>query len=124
VPHSRSLYRRGVFRGTLALMNSLVATSGATLSSEEGAGALGSPLAGDPLVTAFAEARRTQPRRTTFSLGLEVAEAARDAAYFERVTVVELVETAILHYVQELEDRRGEPFAKRPRRERPKRTCA
>jgi hypothetical protein len=104
-------------------MNTLTAERGTVLNAEEGVGAIGSPRIGDPLGETLVEPRRSLARRTTFSLGLEIAEAARDAAYFERATVVELVETAILHYVRALEEQRGEPFAKRPRRERPKRSC-
>ncbi len=73
------------------------------------------PLTANPLTAALAEAQTGPPPRTTFSLSLDVAERARDAAHFERLTVVELVETAIREYVAKLEARRGEPFPQRPR---------
>jgi hypothetical protein len=78
------------------------------------------PLLANPLTAALAESQAQvgAPRRTTFSLNPEVAERARDAAHFQRVSVVELVETAIRAYVETLERDRGEPFPERPRRRR------
>ncbi|MDP9122976.1 MAG: hypothetical protein M3O15_16655 [Acidobacteriota bacterium] len=82
------------------------------------------PLAGNPLTSALAEAQRSgPPPRTTFSLSLDVAERARDAAYFQRIPVVEIVETAIRAYVETLERERGEPFPQRPRRRKRRRSA-
>jgi len=73
------------------------------------------PLTANPLTAALAEAQAGPPPRTTFSLSLDVAERARDAAYELRLPVVEVVETAIREHVARLEEQRGEPFPPRPR---------
>jgi len=81
------------------------------------------PLAANPLAAALAEASAGRPAgRTTFSLSLDVAERARDAAHELRSPVVEIVETAIREYVERLERERGEPFAERPRQRRRRRS--
>lgn len=80
------------------------------------------PLARNPLTSALAESQTPAgPQRTTFSLSLDVAERARDAAHYQRVPVVEIVETAIRSYVATLEQERGEPFPARPRPRRRRR---
>jgi len=79
------------------------------------------PLASaNPLTTALSEAQAAAgtARRTTFSVSLDVAERARDAAHHLRIPVVELVETSIREHVARLEHERGEPFPERPRRRR------
>ena len=78
-----------------------------------------SPLASNPLTAALAESQaKTKAPRTTFSLGVEEAERARDAAYHLRLPVVEVVETAIREYVAKLEEEQGKPFPPRPQRRR------
>jgi hypothetical protein len=81
------------------------------------------PLLGNPLTAALSEGQTgaAAPRRTTFSLNPEIAERARDVAYCQRLTVVEVVEAAIRAYVEQLERERGEPFPERPRRRRRRR---
>ena len=69
----------------------------------------------NPLTAALAEGQAGPSRRTTFSLSLDVADLARDAAHELRLTVVDLVETAIREHVARLEEQRGEPFTPRPR---------
>jgi hypothetical protein len=78
------------------------------------------PLASNPLTAALSEAQvqAGTPRRTTFSLNPEIAERAREVAYFLRIPVVEVVERAIREHVERLERERGEPFPERPRRRR------
>lgn len=84
---------------------------------------LHSPTAvGNPLAAALDVAQNGPAQRTTFSLSLEVAERARDAAYELRLPVVEVVERAIRTYVEQLERERGVPFLARPRRLKGRRT--
>jgi len=57
--------------------------------------------------------------RRSFALSPSVAERVRDAAHFEGVPEVEIVETAIRRHLSTLERRRGRAFPPRPGGTRP-----
>ncbi len=73
-----------------------------------------------PLGTALGQAlerpTKATAQRTSFAVAPEVAERLRDAAFWERRSVVSLVEQAILELVERLEEERGETFKPRPKR--------
>ena len=73
-----------------------------------------SPLAG-ALGKALERPTAKATRRTSLMVAPEVAERVRDAAYWERRTLANLVEEAILEKVEQLENARGETFAPRPK---------
>lgn len=68
-----------------------------------------------PLKAALGRTAPKKPKaaRTSFMVAREVAERVRDAAYWERQTVVEFVERALLAEVERLEETRGETFPPR-----------
>lgn len=72
-----------------------------------------SPLSG--LAAARQQVRKATARRTSLSTSLEVAARVRAAAYWERMTVVEYTERALLAAVTSGEQERGEPYPPRPR---------
>lgn len=51
--------------------------------------------------------------RLTVQLPAEIVERARDAAFWERTTVTDIVEQGISIVLDKLEQRRGEPFTTR-----------
>lgn len=73
-----------------------------------------------PIAAAIGRSARkaTPPQRTTFSLSREVAGRVRDAAAWERVSVVEYVEQALLAAVEAGEREHGESFTYPPSRRR------
>lgn len=54
------------------------------------------------------------PRRVTLSVSPEVWQRVRDCAVFERRSVVEVTEHALLEYVNRLEASQGEGFTYPP----------
>ena len=51
--------------------------------------------------------------RVTYHLPPALAEKLRDIAWWDRLTVNRLVQTALETYVRKLENKRGKPYPKR-----------
>jgi len=69
----------------------------------------------------LAEALRAPPPaqkagRTALGVDHEVANRLRDAAHWERRSVKDMAEEALLEYVERLESERGEPYPPRPKK--------
>ena len=78
-------------------------------------------LASDPLaaLTATKAAKPKGGRRqelTSFSVSVQIGERVRNAAYFNRETLMQFVETALMDRVEALEEEHGGVFPPRPDR--------
>jgi hypothetical protein len=81
-------------------------------------------LASDPLAALTATKAHTKPKGgrrqelTSFSVSVQVGERVRNAAYFNRETLMQFVETALMERVEALEEEHGNVFPPRPERAR------
>jgi hypothetical protein len=82
-------------------------------------------LASDPLAALTATRAQGKPKGgrrqelTSFSVSVHVGERVRNAAHYNRETLMQFVETALMDRVEALEEQHGGVFPPRPEKHGP-----